>query len=293
MRCHIVIMLSLLLFMSALPLAAADVVTVKGESTFYGEGSHSLDFCRQAALEQARIAALAKEFGTSISQDIYQRDRQGKDGEESYFSMLNLSEVNGEWLGDIGEPEYKVEQDANHHYVVTCVVKGKARKLTNESTPFEALVLRNGNEQRFADTRFRDGDDMRLWFRTPVAGYIAVYFIDDKRNVYSILPYQNGTDGLMHLSRDKDYVFFDPSKADPQFGEPDELTMTLTNGTSVERNQFYVLFSPERFNRALDHSSSPDDLRTLSYEEFTKWLAQTRRRDPKMGMKVINIEVAK
>lgn len=292
MRHHIITMLSLLI-MAALPLTAADVVTVKGESTFYGEASHSLEFCRQAALEQARIAALAKEFGTSISQDIYQRDLQGKDGEESYFSMLNLSEVNGEWLGDIGEPDYKIDQDANHHYVVTCVVKGKARKLTNESTPFEALVLRNGNEKRFADTRFHDGDDMRLWFRAPIAGYIAVYFIDDKRNVYSLLPYQNGTDGLMFLGRDKDYVFFDPTKAAPEFGEPEEFTMTLSGGTAVERNQFYVLFSPERFNRALDRSSSPDDLRTLSYEEFTKWLATTRKRDPKMGMKVINIEVSK
>lgn len=277
----------------SLSAVAADVVTVKGESTFYGEASHSLDFCRKTALEQARINALAKEFGTSISQDIYQRDIQGKDGEESYFSMLNLSEVNGEWLGDIGEPDYKVDQDADHHYVVTCVVKGKARKLTNESTPFEALVLRNGNEARFADTRFRDGDDMRLLFRAPIAGYIAVYFIDDKRNVYSILPYQNGTDGLMRVARDHDYVFFDPIKADPQFGEPDELIMTVSGNGSAERNQFYVLFSPENFNRALDRVSSSDGLRTLSYEKFTKWLATTRKRDPKMGMKVINIEVTK
>lgn len=292
MQRRILIILALMIL--ALPTFAADVVTVKGESTFYGEASHSLDFCRKAALEQARINALAREFGTSISQDIYQRDMLGKDGEESYFSMLNLSEVNGEWLGDIGDPDYKIEQDADHHYVVTCSVKGKARKLTNESTPFEVLVLRNGNEARFADTRFRDGDDMRMLFRAPVAGYIAAYFIDDKRNVYSILPYQNGTDGLMRVGRDRDYVFFDPTKADPQFGEPDELIMTVSGTGSVERNQFYVLFSPDNFNRAIDRvAATSDGLRTLSYEEFTKWLATTRKRDPKMGMKVINIEVTK
>ncbi len=285
------ITLILLLLLSPAPLSAQGVVTVKGESTFYGESSHSLADCKRFALEQARIAALAKEFGTTVSQDIYQRDVQSGAGESNYFSMLNLTEVNGEWLSDEGEPQYTIGHDSNHNYIVTCVVRGKARKLTNEAVQFDAAVLRNGNERRFADTRFRSGDEMKLFFRAPLSGYLTVYLIDDQRNVYSILPYTNGTDGIIHVARDKDYVFFDTAKGDPQYGEPDELVMTVDG--DVERNQVYVLFSPNNFNRALDNNNGAGLPRSLSYEDFTRWLNTARKRDPKMGMKVMHLEITK
>lgn len=271
--------------------AASDVKTVSGESTFYGESSHSLNDCKRFALEQARIAALAHEFGTTISQDVYQRDVVSGTTESNYFSMLNRTEVNGEWLADEGEPQYTVGHDADNNFVVTCRIKGKARRLTNEAAEFAASVLRNGNEKRFADTRFRDGDDMKLYFRAPVAGYLAVYLIDDSRNVYSLLPYSTASDGIVRTARDKDYVFFDAAKADKAFGQPDELVITLEG--DVERNQLYVLFSPNPFTRALDNSAEAGLPRSLSYDDFTRWLTNARKRDPRMGMKVMHLEITK
>lgn len=273
------------------PVRAADVKTVSGESTFYGDPSHSLIDCKRFALEQARIAALAKEFGTMVSQDVYQRDMISGATESNYFTMLNRTEVNGEWLGDEGEPEYTVSHGADNCPVVTCKVKGKARRLTNEAPEFMASVLRNGNELRFADTRFREGDDMKLYFRAPVTGYLAVYLVDDDRKVYSLLPYSKATDGIVKTLRDRDYVFFDTAKADKDFGEPDELIITLDG--DVERNQLYVLFSPNPFVRALDNSSTSKLPRTLSYEAFVKWLSDVRKRDTKMGMKVMHLELSR
>lgn len=290
-RLPIIILMFALLSIFSEGARAQGVKTVAGESTFYGEGSHSLNDCKRFALEQARIAALAKEFGTTISQDIYSRDVTSGSNESNYFSMLNMTEVNGEWLGDEGEPEYTIDHDADHNPIVKCRIKGKARRLTNEAAQFEAEVLRNGNERRFSDTRFRSGDEMKLFFRAPVGGYLAVYFIDDSRNVYSILPYANGTDGSVRTSRDREYVFFDSGLADPMFGEADEFTMTIDG--DVERNQIYVLFSPNDFTRAIDQNNGSALPRTLSYEAFTKWLSTTRKRDPKMGMKVIHLEVTR
>ncbi len=285
---------SLLVFVGmtiALVASASDIKTVSGESTFYGESSHSRNDCMRFALEQARIAALAKEFGTTISQDVYQRDVLSGSTESNYFSMLNHTEVNGEWLADDGEPEYKFSYDKNHNLVVTCKIKGKARALTNEAPEFSASVLRNGNELRFADTHFREGDDLKLYFRAPVNGYLAVYLVDDERTVYSILPYSNNSDGKVRTVRDRDYVFFDMDKADMQFGEPDELVITL-NG-DVERNQLYVLFSPDTFSRAVDSSANGTQPRTLPYDTFAKWLTNVRKRDPKMGMKVMHLELTR
>ena len=272
-------------------IGASDIKTVQGESTFYGESSHSLNDCKRFALEQARIAALAKEFGTTVSQDVYQRDMISGNTESNYFSMLNRTEVNGEWIADEGEPRYTVSHDADDNYVVKCVIRGTARRLTNEAVEFDAAVLRNGNEKRFADTRFRNGDDMKLFFRAPVAGYLAVYLVDDARNVYSLLPYSNNSDGIIRTSRDKDYVFFDLEKADRAFGEPD--AMILTAEGDVERNQMYVIFSPTMFSRALDNGAAGSAPRSLSYDDFTDWLTKVRKRDPKMAMKVMHLEITK
>lgn len=280
---------ALSIILATLSLSASDVKTVAGESTFYGEPSHSLVDCKRFALEQARIAALAREFGTTISQDVYQRDVVSGTTESNYFSMLNSTEVNGEWLGDEGEPVYTVGHDADHNFVVTCKIKGKARRLTNDAADFSAAVLRNGNEKRFADTHFHDGDDMKLYFRAPIAGYLAVYLVDDSRNVFSLLPYSSVSEGIIRTLRDTDYVFFDRAKADKAFGQPDELTITLEG--DVERNQVYVLFSPNPFNRALDSNATSDRPRQLTYEEFTHWLSTTRKRDPHMGMKVMHLEI--
>lgn len=50
-----------LFMLAATAVHADDIKTVEGVSVFYGESSHSLNDCKRYALEQARIAALAKE----------------------------------------------------------------------------------------------------------------------------------------------------------------------------------------------------------------------------------------
>ena len=280
-----------LVALAVMTVSASDVKKVTGESTFYGESSHSLNDCKRMALEQARIAALAKEFGTTVSQDVYQRDMSTGTTESNYFSMLNRTEVNGEWLADEGEPEYTVSYDKSNNLIVTCRIKGQARRLTNDAVEFEAAVLRNGNEPRFADTHFREGDEMKLYFRAPVNGYIAVYLVDDARTVYSLLPYTTASDGVVRTTRDREYVFFDPAKADSALGEPDELVITLDG--DVERNQLYVLFSPNSFVRALDSAGVDNLPRTVNYDTFAKWLTTVRKRDGKMGMKVMYLELTR
>ncbi|MDE5808483.1 MAG: hypothetical protein K2H76_10240, partial [Muribaculaceae bacterium] len=64
---QILIILSLL---AAFMCAAADIVTVSGEATYYDDGTKSKVECMRLAAEQARVDALARKFGTIVSQDI-------------------------------------------------------------------------------------------------------------------------------------------------------------------------------------------------------------------------------
>ncbi|MDE6130843.1 MAG: DUF4384 domain-containing protein [Muribaculaceae bacterium] len=285
-----ILSLMLLMFVAAAANAAGDK-SVKGEFTYFGDKNDSREQCRRHALEGARLQALAKEFGTVLTQDTYQHDRLSGREESTYFSQLTSTAVKGEWLADEGEPQFEYSLDSEGCYVVTCIVRGRAREISNEATDFTASVLRNSTDPRNASTDFHDGDDMYLYMRTPVDGYVAVFLAGEDNNVYSLLPYQQAPGPDMKLRRNTDYVFFDSASGRPEHGTVDELQ--LSTFSNIERNSLYVVFSPNAFSRIADNFAGENIPRSTSIDDFSAWLARARRNDPKMGVRIMNITIQK
>ncbi len=280
------LMLSALLM--AFPAFAKEVVKVQGEFTYYAEGSESVNEAKAKALEGAKLKAMEKEFGMSVSSNTMSQETYSGGEENSYFSMLSFTEVNGEWLETTGEPEYTIEY-IQGVLCVRCKVAGRAREISNEAADFVAKVLKNGVEEKFADVNFRAGDDMFLLFRAPLDGYVAVYLVDETPEAFCLLPYLSDTGGQHKVEKNKEYVFFSQAKACEGSGIVDEYNLTCCN--AVERNQIYVLFSPNPFVKAVDMQMNENLPRQLSFEEFKKWLGKSRIRDPKMGLKQIPITI--
>ncbi len=281
---------SIIVILLLLPLTIMQAQKVKqvcGEYTYYAEGNESPNQAKLKAWEGAKVQALAKEFGTVVSQSTAQSETAVNGQEQSFFSQLSSTEVKGEWLEDVGEPEYKVEF-TDDMLVVRCRACGKARELSNEAVDFSATILRNGTEARFADVNFRNGDDMFLLFRSPADGYVAVYLVDATQTVYCLLPYMGNAAGQQSVRHNEEYIFFSPTHAKEK-GTVDEYTLTCNDG--MERNQVYVIFSPQPFTKALDDQVDAGLPRQLEYEKFSRWLTSCRRRDPKMGVKVMHIEI--
>lgn len=273
----------------SLPLCAQRIQKVCGEYTYYATSSQSLAEAKQAALEGARLQALADEFGTVISQSTTMKETSLNGKGDSFFSQLSSTEVKGEWIADTGEPTYEVMLDGEN-IVVKCSVCGQARELSNEAVDFTATVLKNGTEAKFAATEFRNGDDMFVLFQAPADGYVAIYLIDETPTAYCLLPYIDNREGQQRVRHGQSYVFFAPDREEEQeTGEADEFTLTCSG--EMERNQIYAIFSPEPFTKALDNQIDSKLPRQLSYEEFAKWLTKCRKRDTHMGVKVINIEI--
>lgn len=281
------LLLAVMLF--PLTLCAQRVQKVCGEFTYYAEGNQSANDAKHAALEAAKLQAIANEFGTVITQSNVQKETSTNGEESTYFSSLSASEVKGEWIEDIGEPTYEISfvQDM---LVVKCKVCGRAREISNEAVDFTATILRNGTEAKFADVNFHNGDDMFLLFRSPSDGYVAAYLIDETPSAYCLLPYMNNARGQQAVKHNQEYVFFSPAKA-PKGEQVDEYTLTCSN--EIERNQVYVIFSPKPFTKALDSQVDDGLPRQLNYEDFSRWLSTCRKRDSKMGVKVMHIEIKK
>lgn len=271
--------------------SAGDIVTVSGEATYYDDGSKSRNECMRLAAEEARVDALAKKFGTIVSQDIMQSDRLVGKREQTDFLSLSQTSVRGEWIADDGVPEYDISYDKDRNFIIRCKVKGKAREITNNETQVEALVLRNGTDRRNADNLFRDGDDMFVLFRSAADGYLSIFLEDETRKVYLLLPYPTENRTRTPIVRNRDYVFFNREldTLGLQAGNAVE-EMTLTAPYNTEYNRLFVVFSPQPFSRPV--MSSSEALPSMDSEEFGKWLVKARRNDPEMCVRAMNLQIS-
>lgn len=267
---------------------APPIKTVTGEYTYYGDGTTSPADCKRNALEGARLDALAKEFGTIVTQDVMQADRIDSNGETNKFLSLSSTGVKGEWIADDGEPQYDVTLDNEGNMVVHCKVKGKAREISNESVDFEAYVLRNAPLRQAASTDFYNGDKLYMYFCPSEDGYVSVFLSLEGGKVYQMLPYLNGNSGEAKVKKGYDYVFFDVTKAEGDFGDIDPFVITCPD--AIEFNKIYVVYSPSYFARPI-MKMGDQRLYEMSEEDFTKWLVKTRRNDPRLNVKQMNLKI--
>ena len=271
---------------------------VSGEYTYYGNPNLSPKEAKEAAVEYARVQALAKEFGTLITQNTLQEESRKGDEEHSHIMQMSTAEVKGEWIEDLTKPEVKVVDITEEGIiVVTAKVEGKARAIGNEAADFEVQTLRNGTTKRYADTDFKEFDRMYLYFKAPADGYVAAYLIDEHQTVTCLLPHEGDEDGQQPVKHDKEYIFFSETY-DSGFMGKDGLVVTCDD-ERLELNRIYVMYSPNSFVKANDQvgeSLGYDNLhrlRQLSLKDFSSWMSKLCARDKKMGRKVIRLKISK
>jgi len=238
----------------------------------------------------AKAKALAEKFGTRIMQTTTSMASL----EYEKFFFITDGEVKGEWIEDTELPKYTF-YDENNMQVVHVRVCGKARELTGTKIDFSAKVLRNGTEDRFENHEFKHGDDIYFSFRSPVAGYLAVYLVDDSETAYCLLPYMKDPTGKVKIKNGKDYIFFSAKHADrAEADKVDEYILTCKK--EVEQNYLYVIFSPNEFTKANDKRRSTDNEllpRELPFDDFQKWLTKKRVGDKDMRVDIKGLTIKK
>lgn len=259
---------------------AQRIERVRAEYIYHAPENISLEEAKRIALDRAKTQAIADEFGTIVSQSNTTLISNRNGESSSDFFSLGGSEVKGEWIETIGKPEYAINYEQGM-LVVKVMVNGRIREIVSAQIDIKAEVLCNGTDLKFARTDFKSGDDLYLYFQSPVNGYLAVYLLDEvSQMVYCLLPYKSSSEAVTPIEKDKPYIFFSTKHAGDKGHLIDEYTMTCNN--PVERNTIYVVFSPNEFAKA--NSNNVDELlpQELSFEEFQRWFSEGRIKDKKM-----------
>lgn len=281
----------ILLFILTLPAFAQKLKTVKGECTYYALENESLIEAKRKALEQAKIKALADEFGVSVSENTESRGKIHNGQADENFILIGGTEVKGEWIETTGEPQYNIRYEGGQ-LIVTCKVKGKAREIVASAIDFKAKVLCNGIEDKYESTSFKNGDDLYLSFFSPVKGYLAVYLEGEDGQVSCLLPYRSQKDGICPIDANRRYLFFDP-KSVPANERAIVDSYYMTCGDASEYNRVWIIFSPNPFTKASDNAVQENLPRQLSYGDFRTWLSKCRNRDKDMQLKEVGVTVEK
>lgn len=271
-------------------LFAQKVKKVECEYIYHAPENISIEQAKIIALERAKIQALAEAFGTVVVQTNATHVENRNGNSEVDFLSVGGSEVKGEWLETIGEPEYNIFYEQNM-LIVKVTVKGRAKEIVTSAIPLQAKILCNGTDDKFESDTFKNNDDLYLSFISPVSGYIAVYLIDNEKNAFCLLPYQNQQKGQMQISANQRYVFFSVNDAPIEIRSyVDEYVMTCTR--TVEYNQVCIIFSPNPFFKAADTSETEGLPRQLDFKSFQEWLVKCRKIDADMNVinKIIKIK---
>lgn len=249
----------------------------------------SVEEAKRIALDRAKIQAIADEFGTIVSQSTSSVITNKNGESDTQFFTFGGSDVKGEWIETIGNPEYKISFE-DHHLIVSCIVKGQIREAITSKLHFETTVLRNGQKIPSQQTIFNNGDELSLQFQASTKGFLSLFMYDITANIiYRILPYRQDSNSLKKISANRKYVFF--SKKTCNEGESeyiDEYVMTSADG--IERNVIYAVFSDKEYAMP-NLQLYPFGLYGLSKSDFQSWLARIKRTSNNILIKTYDIEI--
>lgn len=243
------------------------------------------------ALEQARLNAVAREFGTIVSQDINHSQSKSGRGEEERFFALSSMNVRGEWIHDIGEPIYNISVDKDFNYIVECKIAGEARSISNESAEFNVSTL-SASDKNAVCNDFEDGQQIYLWIEPKSSDiHTTVCLLDQQGTVYRLFPYP-GTSGDDRnlLLKNMDYILFDHHRYEPRFGYVQNFQLETVDGP--ELNTIFVIGSPNPYSEGPWNYDSETYLSTMSQNDFNNWVAKMMRNDPALGRQQINLRVS-
>lgn len=285
------ITLFLALLSAASSYAGPRTKKVRVEYTYYIPANVSPETAREIAIQRAQAQAIADEFGAVVTQSSTVRIETSNEHVNTDFLSIGGSELKGEWIETIGEPEIEYITDGKD-IALRVEISGLIREIESAKVPFDVKILRNGTSDAHESEVFKNGDDLYMSFRSPSGGYIAIYLIDAENQAFCLLPYQGQENGFFSTKANRRYLFFHPDFAESVEKDRVDEIITETN-LGRERNRILTVFSPNKFFKAADRQTEKDVPRNLSYAEFQKWLANLKKRDVDVSIVETAITISK
>jgi hypothetical protein len=283
--------LPFILFSLGASLSAQEKI-VSGSATVELLPGWSIERAQRQAYQLAILNALQTNFPSHIAQAskyILQNRTTGSTAStQTYFYLTSDQYIGAEWL-QTTSIRYETSHEKGTWYI-TCKVKGRARPRTEPPLPLDIRPLRCQDTACFT-LDFKDGDPLYLYFRTPVAGYLQIFW-EDSGYVYRLLPYQNSRLQAFSVRPDTTYLFFAPATQNrTEAFWTDELLLTAEAPEVLHR--LYVLLSPYPLAAPPEKYDAARGFHIATLDAFHDWLLSERLRNDKLTIRILDLSVRK
>ncbi|MBQ0153694.1 MAG: hypothetical protein KBS70_02790 [Bacteroidales bacterium] len=273
----------LLLLLVCVDVYAQRTVNACGEVRYVAQETQTLAEAKQTAITQARLKAIADEFGTIVSQTNTTTMHNSNGKSENSFNSFSENEVRGIWISDTKEPEVSVNYQ-NEMMVIHAKVCGQVREQKRETVELQVKPLNKGIES----TLFKNNDRFAVEFKAAASGYVAVFIRDDNNDIVNVMmPYENSDGNAREVKSNKDYIFL--CTQDPEYPYAEETI--LTTSKSIENNTLIVVFSQKKFHISL--SNKGEFVPEVENTKFQKWLHGLRVYDTTVQVEKIVLTIKK
>ena len=286
------------LLMYSLAFGQKKVRKASGEYQLRIERTDSEAEACERCLTQARINAIEKAYGTAIIQGNTTYIENTHTGEKTetvqIFNTIAETMVNGEWLRDINEPTCEDFEYEDERWL-RCSVRGEIGKIEQAQINFSIKPL-DCEEERCETDRFKEGESFYIHFKSPESGYLTIY-LTDQQITQRLLPYSEmpgGLENAVEVKADHEYIFFSQKKNELPIENylVDEYEF-YAEGIQ-DHHRIYVIYSKEPLNKPSLDAVKVDKTggtmpKSLSSEDFHKWLAKSWRFNK--GMQIARIDI--
>ena len=235
----------------------------------------------------AKGQALREKFGSMVASDIIESnvETDGKAG-ESQFWENTVDMAQGEWLADT-KPPLITASYADGKLIFNAEVWGEARKIERTKTDIQWSIMHMVNGKLKETNAFDSGEFLYVNFKSPAAGYVAVYLIENYETTWCLLPYKKNETGRFEVVAGRNYTFFDKDTDDSANIFP------LTTKRDVEANTLCLIYSPNLFTKCNDENVGMRLPKKLSTIDFQKWLLKNQKADKGMMVEKRQVVIRK
>lgn len=251
---------------------------VHGTATYTVSESDNITIpeAKKECINRARAEAIKEAFGETITSNTNMVDAQMNGSDVSNFVEETTLMSQAEWLGDTKEPEVEVNY-VDGKLVITATVWGEAREIKQSKIDFSWKVLKGGPDGKTESDAFNNKDRIYITFRTPAAGFLAIYLLDSTNKEAScLLPYKTNFSGQQRVLPNRNYTFFDKAT------DPKAIGYNLTTKAPLEMDQVVLIFSPNPFTKCNEVTGDRRHPNSLAINDFEKWLRKMKKQDKDM-----------
>ena len=252
---------------------------VRGSYTLQLGRSQTMESLEAQCIEQARLSAIAREFGTTVSETTLSNTKDVNGTSENQFSVLTRTAVKGEWLQDETPPVLSWECRESSMQV-TAQVHGYVREFPKAGKAEITFYACSPGDSDHAKTEFNHGESLHAFFKSSSTGYLSVYYIDHTTHtVQRLFPAATmASNNHISVQADRKYILFNrKTAADYGWGQATmEIALELPKGSDAALDELVAVFSTEEYTKP--SLNADNQLAELKEVAFETWLTDLKGR---------------